>query len=219
MAGPRREYLPLMSQSLTHVDASDAVRSRCSRPWGMKDRAVTEMSFRRFMFSVLLLDNDRVADDVDIGRLISACAEASVRTTLAYGASEPQAECIDPWLPLHRRSQICTAPSRLEVATILSSPGWKRTCFTDDLCLARTASVCWVRTSTICAVWSPEPAARCKSSEENCTSMMALECAFHDTWGLEKSPSESCRWMNPSSSPMASIELAACGQYYDDVGR
>jgi hypothetical protein len=144
-----------MSQSLTQVDASEAVRRRCCRPSGRNESAVTEMSLRRLILSVLLIKLVLVRDvalPALAVRLWSACADASVRMTLAYGASEPQAECTDICPPLHRRSQICTAPSLLDVATILSSPGWKRTCLTDDLCFARTLRVCCVRTSTICAV-------------------------------------------------------------------
>ena len=131
-----------MSQSLMHVDASEAVRSKCWRPSGRKESAVTETSVRRLTVSVLPREDVLVKLPAYVGVECSACAEDRVRTTLAYGASEPQAECEDIWPPLQRRSQICTTPSRLEVATIFSSPGWKRTCLTDDLCLASTLKVC-----------------------------------------------------------------------------
>lgn len=95
IAGPRSEYRPRMSQSFTQVDASEAVNRRCWRPSGRNDSAVTEMSLRRLMLSVLLAVEvlvSEIAVPLLATRLLSACAEASVRMTLAYGASEPQAE-------------------------------------------------------------------------------------------------------------------------------
>ena len=39
--------------------------------------------------------------------------------------------------PLHRRSHICTLPSRLELARTFELPGWKQTCLTEETWPAR----------------------------------------------------------------------------------
>jgi hypothetical protein len=91
----------------------------------------------------------------------------------------------------------------------LSSPGWKRTCFSEPWRFSSTALVFCVGMSTRRAVWSPAAVASVESSDENSKSMRAFLCWLHFKWAfLNLAPlAESMMKMMPGSVPMATNEF------------
>ena len=114
---------------------------------------------------------------------------------------------------LQRRSQRPTLPSRLQVATTESLPGWNATFLIEDLCSLSTYKEVCVCMSTTRAVWSPEPVTRSASSWEKEMSMTALSWGLNCTWAVSKDGDEfslvSRIRTHPPSSPIATKLFAS----------